>query len=225
MECSVYGCLRSVYRRQPYCSVHYKRVRKNGGPGSPRIVYRWGDVCTALDCSRAHDNMGYCTDHLRQHKECLKEVEPVLLCSKCRTNPRDAPHSKGLDGLHAWCRSCQAANTKRHNQTLDPTVRKERDRVQALRKRNMTIEQYDRMFADQNGLCAICENPETRKNFHTGDIVALHVDHNHVTNVVRSLLCGRCNTGIGMLKDDPEIAMRAALYLKHFHGNAAPQET
>ena len=46
----------------------------------------------------------------------------------------------------------------------------------------------------------------------------LVVDHNHDTGVVRGLLCSRCNTGIGLLGEDPARIIAAAMYLMN-HSN------
>jgi hypothetical protein len=35
-----------------------------------------------------------------------------------------------------------------------------------------------------------------------------------VTGQVRGILCGYCNQGIGMLKDDPDVIAAAAKYLQ-----------
>lgn len=49
----------------------------------------------------------------------------------------------------------------------------------------VTDEEYDRLLAAQDGVCAICGNPpKTRR---------LHVDHDHKTGAVRGLLCWPCN--------------------------------
>jgi len=41
----------------------------------------------------------------------------------------------------------------------------------------------------------------------------LCIDHDHRTRDIRGLLCSRCNTGIGMFKDNPERMGRAIEYL------------
>lgn len=38
-------------------------------------------------------------------------------------------------------------------------------------------------------------------------------DHNHETNEFRGTLCVTCNSGIGLLKDNPEYCLNAATYL------------
>lgn len=86
-----------------------------------------------------------------------------------------------------------------------------------LRKYNLTLDDFNAMWAEQEGKCAICQHdmaPKGRKK----DAVA--VDHNHATGEVRGLLCRGCNHGIGNLKDDPEVLKRAVQYLEQ-RGNYA----
>jgi hypothetical protein len=56
----------------------------------------------------------------------------------------------------------------------------------------------------QGNRCAICGRRARR---------ALVIDHSHATNLVRGLLCGPCNTGLGMFGDDPDRLLSAAQYL------------
>jgi hypothetical protein len=44
----------------------------------------------------------------------------------------------------------------------------------------------------------------------------IHVDHNHVTGVVRGCLCGSCNKAIGLLRDDSARLFGAAAYVGGF---------
>jgi len=69
----------------------------------------------------------------------------------------------------------------------------------------LSVEDFNRMFVQQNGVCAICRTPSDR---------TLHVDHDHKTGRVRSLLCGGCNTAIGALRESPLLARAAAMYLE-----------
>lgn len=70
----------------------------------------------------------------------------------------------------------------------------------------ISIAQYDQMLVGQKGVCAICCEtcPSGRR---------LAVDHNHQTGEVRGLLCGRCNSALGALRESPELFMRAMEYL------------
>lgn len=76
----------------------------------------------------------------------------------------------------------------------------------------MTPEQYDAMWAAQDGKCAICRHPETQVR--RGLLRQLAVDHDHETNAVRQLLCARCNTGIGWFRENPEHMRIAAEYVE-----------
>lgn len=74
---------------------------------------------------------------------------------------------------------------------------------------SITLEDYNRMYDEQNGRCKICRR-------HSAEFVkGLAVDHCHITGKVRGLLCGNCNTGIGNLKDDILILKSAIEYLEN----------
>lgn len=73
-----------------------------------------------------------------------------------------------------------------------------------LRKYQMSVEQYDRMLDEQDGVCAICCAPPAEGR-------RLAVDHDHgccpgretCGSCVRGLLCGGCNKRLGVLEDHP----------------------
>lgn len=79
----------------------------------------------------------------------------------------------------------------------------------------ITIEQYNDLFRQQNGVCAICRKPETVRNAKYGPGI-LKVDHCHKSGRVRGLLCNRCNLGIGHLQDDAVLVRAAAEYLEKY---------
>jgi hypothetical protein len=64
------------------------------------------------------------------------------------------------------------------------------------------------MYEAVGGRCEICRTAHD----------LLHVDHDHLTNVVRGLLCHRCNVGIGWLNDSAQRATSAAKYLRRTTG-------
>jgi hypothetical protein len=82
-----------------------------------------------------------------------------------------------------------------------------------MRTYGITQEQHDALFEQQGGKCWICEEPETMPDGRSGKTKALAVDHCHETGLVRGLLCGRCNRGIGLLKDSPDLLGKAIQYL------------
>lgn len=81
------------------------------------------------------------------------------------------------------------------------------DRRQNLKSYGLTPEQYDAMLEKQGGVCAICRKapPAQRR---------LAVDHDHVTGVVRGLLCTSCNLGLGKFMESLELLRRAVAYLQ-----------
>lgn len=89
------------------------------------------------------------------------------------------------------------------------------DRVAEYQRRakyGLEPAEYQALLERQGGVCAICRRPETAVL--RGRNKALCVDHDHVTDRVRGLLCFRCNLAIGYLSDDPERARAAADYLE-----------
>jgi formate dehydrogenase maturation protein FdhE len=116
---------------------------------------------------------------------------------------------KNRDKVNAYRRKRYAENTERLRaqknsyQSASPEAKKAR----ALkRKYGLTIEQWKALFAAQRGLCPIC-------GAILQDDVDTVVDHDHITNKVRGLLCRKCNCGIGLLQDSVTILERATRYV------------
>jgi len=74
------------------------------------------------------------------------------------------------------------------------------------RKYDITLAEYEEMHEAQEGVCAICFEPETGK--------MLAVDHCHTTGAIRGLLCSHCNTALGKFRDDPARLQSAINYLQ-----------
>lgn len=104
-------------------------------------------------------------------------------------------------------------------------ARIQRERLGALRSlqestrlRNISVDEYNKMHEEQNGLCAICQRENTQKSRKQGELCRLAIDHCHETGLVRGLLCGACNKGIGHFKDNVEFLISAIAYLEsHQH--------
>lgn len=72
----------------------------------------------------------------------------------------------------------------------------------------MPPSKYHELLAEQGGGCRLCGRKPDRR--------PLVIDHDHVTGVVRALLCHRCNCGLGFFGDDPARLREAAAYLESF---------
>jgi hypothetical protein len=78
-------------------------------------------------------------------------------------------------------------------------------------KFGITLDDYNKMLEAQEGVCAICGEPE--RMMRKGTLRHLCVDHDHATGAVRGLLCASCNKAIGLMEDDTERLVAAAEYL------------
>ncbi len=84
-------------------------------------------------------------------------------------------------------------------------ARKIRDRK--LREAfGISLEQYETLETKQRGRCAICKNLPGKKS--------LAVDHCHRTKRIRKLLCGACNTTLGLMKENISHLKRMINYIR-----------
>jgi len=84
------------------------------------------------------------------------------------------------------------------------------------REYNLTLEEYDKMYNEQHGRCAICSQPETKIYFRTGLVQRLCVDHNHKTNIVRKLLCDKCNRLLSLADENVDLLYEVINYLNEY---------
>ena len=101
---------------------------------------------------------------------------------------------------HAW----RQVNTERVQASQRRYLERHADRRRislrrdALkRKYGLSLEDYQRLLAEQNGVCALCGFPPSPKKF--GRLV---VDHCHKTSRVRGLLCRKCNVQLSLWGED-----------------------
>lgn len=160
----------------------------------------------------------------------LLELTETYSCNECSVEKPltlEYFHSAGRgDNLRKTCKECvnkkrrenidlkKKANKKRKEKYAnDPEYRKRhKDRVYR-NKFGITLEEYNKMFNDQNGCCKLC-------GIHQSNCPkALAVDHCHEHEektgeiLIRGLLCGNCNKGLGNFKDNTETLKLAISYL------------
>lgn len=81
-----------------------------------------------------------------------------------------------------------ATKTKRKKKSKKVTLDKLLQRDKYLqRKYGITLEQYNLKLTAQNDSCELCKKHKSLFS------KSLAVDHNHKSNVIRGLLCYRCN--------------------------------
>jgi Recombination endonuclease VII len=159
----------------------------------------------------------------------------VKQCNKCgaiKSLDEFYAEKGGRDGRRPECKACTSArrkqwyraNKEREIARVTAWQRANPERVKAWRVKNrdrinkklreihlrnkfgLTPEQYDEMLERQGGGCAICGSPPT-------PAISLHVDHDHGTGEIRGLLCVRCNNGIGLFRESPDLLDLATKYI------------
>src|SRR3954466_4285698 len=105
------------------------------------------------------------------------------------------------------CKECGNARHKEYFEAKRDEINAKRkakyhagDKRQAIasnlkRYYKISLDDYERMFASQDGFCKICgihQNEMPRR---------FDVDHCHVTGKIRGLLCIKCNRGLGLFQD------------------------
>lgn len=145
-------------------------------------------------------------------------------CPSCNTEKAAESFwnlASSRDGKQARCKDCQRASRERYRLAnpgeerakasarywAQKTQHNANSRKNHLRRTfGLTLEQYDKMLADQNGGCAICAAPPSRGR-------SLAVDHHHESGKVRALLCDRCNRLIGLAEENWTLLSDAASYV------------
>lgn len=131
-----------------------------------------------------------------QNIACIANVKANPEANRARANkwyhkkPENRQHS--IDTTREW---------QRKNPERDKLTKR---RYWLKKLYGISLEQYQEMYDAQEGKCKICS-----RWFET-----LHVDHDHSTGKIRSLLCNNHNTGLGLFQEDPALLQEAVSYLE-----------
>lgn len=186
-------------------------------------------LCSVDWCNAFAHGAGFCMTHYRQIRV-SGTIAPWTQVGDQRVRPCDAcgTNVSSLSGRTRFCLDCKrrkarlkaaaqfAADPEKvrrrgreseRRQRQDPARRAKKQSVQKSarlwRDYRLTTEEYDRLVARSGGHCGICARP-----------AKLHIDHDHATGAVRGLLCGPCNTMLGMAKDGPGLLRAGAHYIE-----------
>jgi hypothetical protein len=145
-------------------------------------------------------------------------------CPKCDLdkNPNAFPYPKGSRAQKAWCQDCRNVKTcpkclktmprathfrqlkNKPNMAYCFDCQREYNREHKLKNLyQMTQKEYEIRLKNQGGVCFLCKSS-----------AKLVIDHDHVTNKVRGILCDLCNRGLGYFKDNPDVLRLAANYVE-----------
>lgn len=146
-----------------------------------------------------------------------------LQCGETKVCSAFYKHTSTKDKLTKRCKACYSKDNKKRRELpenkerqrlaqekwrRDPKNKRSTVSSRYKAKYGITLEGYEEMLDKQNKKCYICGN-ETYANGKP-----LYVDHCHSSGKVRKLLCQPCNSGLGMFRDNPELLIKAADYVK-----------
>ena len=137
----------------------------------------------------------------------LKKIKPdhTCMCVICEKQFIGHPNNKTCS------KECRSEKNRRYALDFSRSqagVEKAR-RTALMNKYGLTLEDKEAMILSQSGKCPIC-----RKEL--GEFSKSHVDHDHSTGKVRSVLCSLCNVGLGAFMDSVANLNAAAEYInKH----------
>jgi len=127
------------------------------------------------------------------------------ICYKCNQNLPVSEYykaSRRKEGLEDWCKKCTKDRSKSYYKKNKRCLKNS----QRLRIYGITESEYKKIFVLQGECCAICwtTNPNSKD---------WHIDHDHITNKVRGILCSDCNRLLGGARDNPNILKLGIKYL------------
>lgn len=213
-KCSVEAC-DAIGIKSGMCAPHYRRFKKYGSPDKVRRVGRHPE----------YKNFEWLR---RNEKLCLewRDFDTFIAAIGERPSPRHRLERKDqtqrLSAANFYWRAPKL--DQKYNLTT-PDGRREYQR--ATRAQNeaywvgsnlkryygLTKEDYAKMVAEHDGVCAICKRAETKRSKASGRPLPLSVDHDHSNGALRGLLCGAHNSMLGYAVDDPSILTSAIAYL------------
>lgn len=145
------------------------------------------------------------------------------------------PSDRTNDMIHRVCLCCIPdhmgekiqESKKQRAKRRDPEFRKKRVRrrnkpkpkprgVQWQRLCGVSQDQGFWLLKQQHYRCAICSKkfPQRKWNQKQGKSDIPQLDHKHGSTIVRGFLCLKCNTGLGLFRDNPDFLRLAANYLE-----------
>lgn len=226
--CNVPDCANSGYTQWPgrsddvLCRHHYDMLRRRGTTDAAQLKPE--QECAAPNCARKARSKAEgslcenCYHKKRRHDRGLKKVGPKPNPSLPRSRHASARAGEGTQNgvpgkpVKDWdsITHCTHGHLlteenliffRRGNRVEKHCRRCNRDH-QIRTLYDLEPEEWDAMLIAQSGRCYICEDPMLKP----------FVDHNHITNKVRKLLCKPCNDFIH--REDPDLLRAGAAYLE-----------
>lgn len=139
-------------------------------------------------------------------------METTRICRECKVEhpieyyyvhkgPRT---SKGY--RRPVCNACSNKQTIEWRKNNPDKCKIYRRKNKLKKKYGISLEQYDEMLKQQNGVCYICHKLESNGK-------PLYVDHCHKSGIIRKLLCDKCNFTLGLMNEDKTLLNKLIDYI------------
>lgn len=209
--CSFEGC-NNKHKARGYCAAHWKQWRAGKNLTPIQKTHR-GTKCSYDGCDNKTSRREWCQKHYDRWLRTGSPEPHVFVQKYCKTDGCDSKAK-----ARGWCTKhwhqakmsgeiivsiCKADGCNIPTSSLGLCAQ----HYIAFKHHGLEPHEFDRMFNEQNGVCAICG-----KECASGKRLA--IDHNHTTGRVRGLLCSNCNTSLGGFMDSEELLMSAVSYLR-----------
>lgn len=212
--CSVEGCGRHQ-NANGLCTTHNMRIVRHGSLEADERAFDRG-------AREKHDLYDSWYWFKRKDRLCLEWLEDFWSMVRT-TGDRPTPTSRlyrtdealrlGPDNWQ-WREPVGSTKEKSAYQRAWRRKNAERAKWYSLRKQfGIEWDEYQGLIKLHNGLCAICNQPETAKTL-SGVTRDLAVDHCHKTGKIRGLLCTGCNMTVGHCDKHPELIDGLIAYLE-----------
>lgn len=159
-------------------------------------------ICKLCHNERVNNNRRKNPEILkRQHKKRKEKIAKLKIESPEKYN--EIIDRRRFTGRE-WTRKNNERINKKRRGTRDPIKIKNN---QLKRIYGITLEDFNIMIESQGNKCKICKN-KFEKQFD------VKTDHCHKTSKVRGLLCGKCNSALGLLKENITTLKNMIKYIK-----------
>lgn len=175
--------------------------------------------CTIEGCVRTRNTAGLCAMHHYRKNKSGTAYNVQKSCLNC---------TRHVDTRLNFCSGCMSTLSVEDRKRIYKKhwFQKNKDQIKKTRKKpskiaskfynlkynyGITLEEYEVLYNRTNGRCYICsKSPELKE---CGNRNWLCLDHDHDTNEIRGLLCGQCNSALGLFYDNTEYLARAMSYI------------
>lgn len=140
-------------------------------------------------------------------KDCFSKKCERKLRNYCSAGHPQDIYRKRHKGGGSYCWMCKKLANKKERKDNPERNRYYTRKYRYKNVYGITFEERETILSKQGGRCAICETDLSNPDDNS------HIDHCHVSGIVRGILCCKCNVGLGYFNDNQELLRKAIKYL------------